>query len=89
MKFKILTLFTFVFSWCLTLSAQTVSVKGTVTDESKVPLPGVSVLIKNTTRGVATDFDGKYEIKANQGDVLVFSYLGFVTQEKIVGGVIR
>ncbi|MFK8283628.1 SusC/RagA family TonB-linked outer membrane protein [Capnocytophaga canis] len=86
MKFKILTLFTFVFSWCLTLSAQTVSVKGTVTDESKVPLPGVSVLIKNTTRGVATDFDGKYEIKANQGDVLVFSYLGFVTQEKIVGG---
>ncbi|WP_241697274.1 carboxypeptidase-like regulatory domain-containing protein [Capnocytophaga canis] len=89
MKFKILTLFTFVFSWCLTLSAQTVSVKGTVTDESKVPLPGVSVLIKNTTRGVATDFDGKYEIKANQGDVLVFSYLGFVTQEKTVGGVIR
>ncbi|WP_392447518.1 carboxypeptidase-like regulatory domain-containing protein [Capnocytophaga canis] len=88
MKLKILTLFAFVFSWCLTLSAQTVSVKGTVTDESKVPLPGVSVLIKNTTRGVATDFDGKYEIKANRGEVLVFSYLGFVTQEKVVGGVI-
>ncbi|WP_172918296.1 SusC/RagA family TonB-linked outer membrane protein [Capnocytophaga canis] len=86
MKLKILTLFAFVFSWCLTLSAQTVSVKGTVTDESKVPLPGVSVLIKNTTRGVATDFDGKYEIKANRGEVLVFSYLGFVTQEKVVGG---
>ncbi|CEN54105.1 SusC/RagA family TonB-linked outer membrane protein [Capnocytophaga canis] len=86
MKLKFLTLFAFVFSWCLTLSAQMVSVKGTVTDEGKVPLPGVSVLIKNTTRGVATDFDGKYEIKANRGDVLVFSYLGFVTQEKIIGG---
>ncbi|CEN42898.1 TonB-linked outer membrane protein, SusC/RagA family [Capnocytophaga canis] len=85
MKLKFLTLFAFVFSWCLTLSAQMVSVKGTVTDEGKVPLPGVSVLIKNTTRGVATDFDGKYEIKANRGDVLVFSYLGFVTQEKTVG----
>ncbi|WP_172917968.1 SusC/RagA family TonB-linked outer membrane protein [Capnocytophaga canis] len=84
MKFKILTLFTFVFSWCLTLSAQTVSVKGTVTDENKVPLPGVSVFIKNTTRGVATDFDGKYEIKANQGEVLEFHSVGFATQEKVV-----
>ncbi len=67
-------------------SAQTFSVKGVVTDESKVPLPGVGVSVKNTTRGVSTDFDGKYEIQAKDGDVLVFTSLGFVTQEKVVGG---
>lgn len=89
MKIKFLTLFVFVLGWCLTpLIAQTLSVSGTVTDENKVPLPGVSVMIKNTTRGVSADFDGKYEIQANQGDVLVFSYVGFTTQEKkVVGGV--
>lgn len=89
MKVKFLTLFVFVLGWCFTpLIAQTLSVKGTVTDENKVPLPGVTVLVKNTTRGVSTDFDGKYEIQAQQGDVLVFSSVGFATQEKkvIVGG---
>lgn len=89
MKEKFLTLFVFVLGWCFTpLIAQTLSVKGTVTDENKVPLPGVTVLVKNTTRGVSTDFDGKYEIQAQQGDVLVFSSVGFATQEKkvIVGG---
>lgn len=89
MKEKFLTLLVFVLGWCFTpLIAQTLSVKGTVTDENKVPLPGVTVLVKNTTRGVSTDFDGKYEIQAQQGDVLVFSSVGFATQEKkvIVGG---
>lgn len=88
MKVKFLTLFVFVLGWCFTpLIAQTLSVKGTVTDEDKVPLPGVTVLVKNTTRGVSTDFDGKYEIQAQQGDVLVFSSVGFATQErKVVGG---
>ncbi|MDO5104862.1 carboxypeptidase-like regulatory domain-containing protein [Capnocytophaga sp.] len=65
------------------LTAQ-ISVKGTVTDESKAPLLGVGISIKNTTRGVSTDFDGKYEIKAQEGDILVFTSLGFVTQEKKV-----
>lgn len=57
------------------------TVTGTVTDESSMPLPGVNILIKGTTKGTATDFDGKYQIKLNQGDVLAFSYVGYVTQE--------
>ncbi|ATA72275.1 Cna protein B-type domain protein [Capnocytophaga sp. H4358] len=90
MKVKILTLFIFVLGWCSSsLLAQTVSVKGVVTDENKIPLAGVSVSVKNTSRGVSTDFDGNYEIKVNSGDVLVFSSLGFTSQEKIVTGGVK
>lgn len=58
-------------------------VKGTVEDESG-PLPGVSVFVKNTTRGVETDFDGRYTIKVNRGEVLVFSFVGMKTVEKTI-----
>jgi len=61
------------------MSAQTVT--GTVTDDSSQPLPGVTVIVKGTTTGSATDFDGNYSISANNGDVLVFSFVGFETQE--------
>ena len=64
--------------------AQEKTVTGTVSDDSGA-LPGVSVLIKNTTTGTETDFDGKYTIKVKSGDVLVFSYLGYTTAEKTVG----
>ncbi len=66
------------------LHAQGKTVTGTVTDESG-PLPGVSVVIKGTTTGTETDFDGKYTINASVGDVLVFSFVGMATQEKVVG----
>ena len=56
-------------------------VSGTVTDEENIPLPGVNVIIKGTTIGASTDFDGNYTLKANNGDVIVYSYLGFTTQE--------
>ncbi|MGG5486345.1 SusC/RagA family TonB-linked outer membrane protein [Gaetbulibacter sp. NE] len=57
-------------------------VSGTVTEQSSsLPLPGVNVLVKGTTQGTATDFDGKYQININNGDILVFSYLGYITQE--------
>ncbi len=68
----------------LLLNAQGKTISGTVTDESG-PLPGVSVVIKGTTTGTETDFDGNYAINANIGDVLVFSFVGMATQEKIVG----
>ena len=61
-------------------------VTGTVTDDSSQPLPGVSVIIKGTTTGTTTDFDGNYSIAANDGDILVFSYVGFETQEATVAG---
>ncbi|WP_298554173.1 TonB-dependent receptor [uncultured Algibacter sp.] len=57
------------------------NVSGVVTDEQSVPIPGVNILVKNTSIGAATDFDGNYQIKANNGDVIVFSYLGFQTFE--------
>lgn len=64
--------------------AQEKTVSGTVSDNSG-SLPGVSVLIKGTTTGTETDFDGKYSIKAKAGDVLSFSYLGYKTVERTVG----
>ena len=60
------------------------SIKGVVTDADG-SLPGVSITIKGTSTGVQSDFDGNYSIKASQGDVLVFSYLGYKTEERTVG----
>jgi iron complex outermembrane receptor protein len=58
------------------------TVTGTVTEQSSsLPLPGVNILIKGTTQGTATDFDGNYKITANNGDVIVFSYVGYRTLE--------
>jgi TonB-linked SusC/RagA family outer membrane protein len=64
--------------------AQDKTVSGTVSDESG-PLPGVTIIIKGTTKGTETDFDGNYSVKAKSGDVLVYSFVGMVTIEKIVG----
>ena len=50
------------------------------------PLPGVTILIKGSNIGTSTDFDGNYSINAKDDDILVFSYLGFVTQEIPVSG---
>ncbi|MCV6630010.1 MAG: SusC/RagA family TonB-linked outer membrane protein [Flavobacteriaceae bacterium] len=60
-------------------------IQGTVSDEEGVPLLGVNVSVKGSTKGTTTDFDGKYQIKAASGDVLVFSYIGMETQEIAVG----
>mgnify|MGYP006076563087 CR=1 FL=1 len=64
--------------------AQEKTISGTVSEASGV-LPGVSVVIKGTSTGTETDFDGKYSIKANTGAVLVFRYLGYTAVEKTVG----
>ncbi|WP_394748208.1 SusC/RagA family TonB-linked outer membrane protein [Spongiimicrobium salis] len=69
----------------LGICAQTVS--GVVTDKNLGdPLAGVNVLVKGTTTGTTTGFDGDYEINASSGDVLIFSYLGFKTVEVVVNG---
>ncbi len=62
------------------------SVYGTVVDEFDVPLPGVTVAEKGTSKGVVTDFDGKYTIDVTTDATLVFSYLGMKTQEVSVAG---
>ncbi|GHV49133.1 SusC/RagA family TonB-linked outer membrane protein [Bacteroidia bacterium] len=71
---------------CTGLSAQNVTVSGTVTDANNEPLIGVSVQLKGTTVGTVTNIDGKYSIavSGNQA-VLVFSYVGYLSQEIAVG----
>ncbi|WP_233898575.1 SusC/RagA family TonB-linked outer membrane protein [Tenacibaculum piscium] len=64
--------------------AQEKMISGVVSDESG-GLPGVSIIIKGTTTGVETDFDGNYAIKAKQNDILVFSFVGKATVQKTVG----
>lgn len=59
---------------------------GTVKDATNEPLPGVSILVKGTTNGTLTDFDGNYSIQLNTGDVLEFNFLGFEDQEFIFDG---
>jgi TonB-linked SusC/RagA family outer membrane protein len=65
----------------ITFAQQDLTVSGTVTDGNGMPLPGVNVLVKGTTKGVQTDFDGNYSLEVSQGEVLVFSYLGMQTVE--------
>jgi len=61
--------------------AQERTVAGTVTDGNGIPIPGVNVLIKGTSNGVQTDFDGKFKIKAEAKQTLVVSYIGMLKQE--------
>ncbi|GAB5472946.1 MAG: TonB-dependent receptor [Maribacter sp.] len=62
------------------------TVTGTVTDNQGTPLPGANVVVKGTTNGTQTDFDGNYTLEVDSGATLIFSYLGFVTQEIAVNG---
>lgn len=65
-----------------TVQAQIQAVSGTVTDVNGEPIPGVNVVQKGTTNGVSTDFDGNYTLNlVPSSRVLVFSYIGFDTQE--------
>lgn len=67
---------------CLSGYAQTIKVSGKITNaDDSEPLPGVTVKIKNTATGTLSGIDGSYTINAKAGDVLVFSYLGFTTQQ--------
>lgn len=68
-------------------SAQQIAVRGQVLDAgTKEPMIGVSVLEKGTTNGTITDFDGNYSLNVASGKTLVFSYIGYVTQEIVVSG---
>ena len=78
---------------CLPFSlaqAQTVKVTGKVTDNLNEPMIGVSIVEKGTTNGCITDIDGNYTLNVNQGATIIFSYIGYVTQEKqAVAGVMN
>ena len=84
MKTKFYGILTLLLAFVVQFSFAQKTITGTVSDASGT-LPGVSVLVKGTTTGTETDFDGKYSIKADAGAVLVFSYLGYKQVERTVG----
>lgn len=78
--FRILCFFFFVYA-----GAQNIDISGIVQDNTGIPIPGVNVIVKNTTKGNVTDFDGNFIISdVQQGATLTFSYVGYVTREVII-----
>lgn len=61
--------------------AQQIAVKGIVKDATGEPVIGANVLVKGTTNGTITDFDGIFQLNANQGDIIVISFIGYQPQE--------
>ena len=77
--------FFFVLFISMQLQAQERLISGTITDETGIGLPGANVNIKGTSVGTTANFDGYYQLKAKDTDILVFSYIGFKSTEKMVG----
>ena len=74
-----------IFLCIFSIYAQKIKIKGAVTGAG-MPLPGASVVIKGSTNGTITDFDGLYNISVDQNDIIIFSYVGFKTIEVAVNG---
>lgn len=70
----------------ITSFAQEITINGVVIDETDTPLIGATVQVKNTQKGVVTDFDGKFSIKANSNATLIISYIGYKNQEIKIKG---
>ncbi|WP_029272678.1 VWA domain-containing protein [Flavobacterium sp. KJJ] len=69
---------------CFVVKAQEKTITGIVSDESQLPLPGVNVINMNTKKSAVTNFDGHYSIQAQNGDLLVFEYIGYNSQRQKV-----
>lgn len=65
--------------------AQEKTISGTISDNSGLPLPGATILVKGTTNGTSSDFDGNYTIQASEGETLIISFVGYTTKEVIIG----
>jgi TonB-dependent starch-binding outer membrane protein SusC len=83
--YRILGVSALVLFSCMVAHAQEQLVSGTIKDNTGVPMPGVNVLLKGTTTGTSSDTNGKFSLKASPSDVLVFSFIGYATQEVTVG----
>lgn len=66
-------------------SAQTIQIKGIITDESGEPVIGANVVVKGTTNGAVTNVDGSYTLNVHPGDVIRITYLGYIPKEVVVG----
>lgn len=86
-SFRVFILLLFFVTRMGLLNAQSITVQGVVTEaDTGDPLPGVSVIIKGTTIGTATDLDGRYSLQARgEGEVLVFSFIGMLDKEVAIG----
>jgi TonB-linked SusC/RagA family outer membrane protein len=81
------TFVVFLMSTVFAFAQNSMSISGVVADDTGAPLPGVNVVIKGTTNGTSTDAEGKYFINVpDNRSVLVFSFVGFVSEERTVGG---
>tara|TARA_R110001583_G_scaffold43236_2_gene137567 strand:- start:14283 stop:17285 length:3003 start_codon:yes stop_codon:yes gene_type:complete len=86
MKNKVTFLLLLLFN-CATIFAQQLKITGTISDEGGNPLPGASIIVKNSTIGVQTDFDGKFTMdNISNSATLVISYLGYISVEQNVNG---
>jgi len=65
--------------------AQQKSISGTVFDETGGPLPGATIIVEGSSRGVATDFDGNFSIEVSEGETLLVTYVGYADQRITIG----
>ena len=70
----------------LLASAQEVTIRGVVKDNSGYPLPGVNVIVEGTTNGTISNMDGEYQIKAPSDGALIYSFIGFNNQTQPIEG---
>ncbi len=63
------------------LETTKINIKGTITDNNGIPLPGVNIIVKGTSEGTQTDFDGNYKLIVDKNKIIVISYVGFETEE--------
>ena len=85
MKNGLIKKFMFLFILLLGTGIYAQTVNGVVLGEDGA-LPGATVQIKGTDKGVTTDFDGNFSIDANQNDILIISFIGYASQEVTVSG---
>ncbi|WP_445457625.1 SusC/RagA family TonB-linked outer membrane protein [Flavobacterium sp. HNIBRBA15423] len=81
-KFILLIMILFVSQFSF---AQAKTINGIVTDLEGIPLPSANIVIQGTTRGIDSDFDGKFSIEAKVGETLIISYIGYETQSILIG----
>lgn len=81
MKKSIYILCIMLFAFYSSGVSQNLQVKGKIIDSQKEPLIGVNVIVKGTSNGTVTDFDGNFSLSANSGDILQVSYIGFKSKE--------
>lgn len=78
-------LLSFLYFFSVQLIAQQKTITGVVFDDQGISLPGATVLVENSNRGVTTDFDGNFSIEASNGEVLVISFIGYKNQSVTIG----